>query len=272
MSPGNFKNIRALRVFALVITLLAFAGCQSAGMQKIASRYALQLETVTDSLPMRIMHRAPGHSTTTLRLYISGDGAPWRGGQPASNPTATGRPLGMRLFLRDPAAHGYIGRPCYHFTQALPPECTNALWTSHRYSGEVVIALSEQVERLAKLYGRSSIELVGHSGGGTLALLVAARVAAVKKVVTLSAVLDPPAWTAFHDLLPLTGSLSPLTIPRQSQAEELHFMGGKDEVVPPALARDYRRRYPEASLRIIDEFDHHCCWASYWPALLNEAR
>ena len=252
--------------------LLALAGCQSPGMQKIATRYGLQLETVAATLPMRIMHRPPGDGTPTVRLYLSGDGTPWRNGQPADNPTGSGLPLGMRLFLRDTDAHGYIGRPCYHFRETLPPECTSAMWTSHRYSDEVVNALSEQVERLSERYDRRDIELVGHSGGGTLALLVAARVTAVKNVVTLSAVLDPHAWTAFHDLLPLSGSLSPLTVPRQSQVDELHFMGGKDQVVPPALARVYQRRYPQASLRIIDEFNHHCCWETYWPALLNQAR
>ena len=271
MSPDNFKNSRARRALALVITLLAIAGCQSPVIQKIATRYGLQLDTVTVILPMRIIHRQPEESAPAVRLYLGGDGTPWRNGQPANNPTGSGLPLGMRLFLRDPLAHGYIGRPCYHFTEALPPGCTSALWTSHRYSDKVVAALSEQVMRLSERYDRRDIELVGHSGGGTLALLVAARVTAVKKVVTLSAVLDPHAWTAFHDLLPLSGSLSPLTIPRQSQADELHFIGGKDQVVPPALARDYQRRYPQASLRIIDEFNHQCCWETYWPALLNQA-
>ncbi|MEQ8514563.1 MAG: hypothetical protein RIC38_03075, partial [Chromatocurvus sp.] len=174
------------------------------------------------------------------------------------------------LFLRDPEAHGYIGRPCYHFVDALPPGCSAPLWTSHRYSEEVVNALSEQVQRLAQHYNRQRIELVGFSGGGTLALLISARVAQVRKVVTIAAPLDPHAWTAFHTLLPLSGSLSPLTVSRSSRAEELHLMGARDTVVPPALAREYQTRFPDAALRIIDDFSHHCCWESYWPNLLQQ--
>lgn len=272
MWTGNFNHGRTFRRVAWSAVLLAgmaISACQSPGMQKVATQHALTFETTDQPLPLRLLHRQPAAETAFLRLYLSGDGTPWRAGRPANNPTGSRLPLGLRLFLRDPDAHGYIGRPCYHFPDTLPAGCTPRLWTSHRYSEEVVAALSEQVYRLAQHYDREAIELVGHSGGGTLALLLAERMPEVNRVVTIAAPLDPHAWTALHGLLPLDGSLSPLAVEGSGGAEELHFMGEKDEVVPPALASEYRQRHPEASLQIVEDFDHLCCWESYWPGLLG---
>lgn len=265
------RPIRDAATGILVAVGLVVSACQSPGMQDLAATYALQLETVRKPLPMRVLHRAPDDDTDTLRLYISGDGMPWRDGQPTNNPTGSRLPLGLKLFLRDPDAHGYIGRPCYHLNGALPPGCIDALWTSHRYSEDVVAALTEQVRLLAQRYDRQAIELIGHSGGGTLALLVSSRMAEVTRVVTVAALLDPDAWVAFHDLLPLSGSLSPMATPRLLHTAEVHFMGSEDDVVPPALARDYQQRYPEARLRIVEGFEHRCCWESHWPGLLERA-
>lgn len=254
-----------------IIASLSVSGCQLSGMHKLASRHALQLDTVSEPLPMRVLHRTPAADTGTLRIYISGDGIPWRNGKPTENPTGSRLPLGLTLFLRDPGAHGYIGRPCYHFSDTLPQGCTSPLWTSHRYSEDVVAALTEQIRLLALRYDRQTIELIGHSGGGTLALLVSARMTEVKRVVTVAALLDPDAWVAFHALLPLSGSLTPMTRTAFSGVGEIHFMGEEDAVVPPALARKYQRRYPDATVKIVEGFDHRCCWESYWPGLLQQS-
>lgn len=240
-------------------------------MHELASAHALQLETISEPLPMRFLHRAPNDHSGPLRLYISGDGIPWRDGQPADNPTGSRLPLGLKLFLRDPAAQAYIGRPCYHFKGILPQRCVSALWTSHRYSEAVVAAIAEQVRLLALRYNRQRIELIGHSGGGTLALLVSERIPAVERVITVAALLDPDAWVAFHRLLPLSGSLSPLSRDGASKVREVHFMGDDDAIVPPALARNYQQHYPDAIVNIVEGFNHRCCWESYWPELLQRA-
>ena len=268
---NNMKSVDAIGKTLALLVLAALLGCQSFDMREFAHRHSLQLEAVTDPLPLRVLRRAPSRRVAALRVYLGGDGIPWRNGQPADNPTGRRAPLGLRLFVRDTNAHAYVGRPCYHLNEPLPPVCSESLWTSHRYSEDVVTALSEQVERLAQRYAQENIELIGHSGGGALALLVAARLPATTSVVTIAAPLAPQAWTDFHRLLPLSGSLSPMTAARKSGFTERHYMGGQDAVVPPALSAGYGERFPEATLRIIDGFDHHCCWESHWPELLEQS-
>jgi pimeloyl-ACP methyl ester carboxylesterase len=57
--------------------------------------------------------------------------------------------------------------------------------------------------------GSTRLTLVGYSGGGTIAVLLAARRSDVAEVITVAANLDVGYWTQRDGLSPLTGSLDP---------------------------------------------------------------
>ena len=125
-------------------------------------------------------------------------------------------------------------------------------------------------------FGCDRIELIGYSGGGTVAALVAARRKDVIHLVTVAANLDHALWTQQHDIAPLDGSLNPVDLwPRLARIPQVHFVGADDEIVDPSIAAAYRARFPRGSpirIETIPGFDHHCCWAEQWPALLALAR
>ena len=261
--PPALASGIALAVF------LALAGCQGIAidaLDKDPSFSAGRISAV--ELPQRYLRRTERGPGERLRVYFGGDGRPWVDGRVARDPTGR-RQLGLRLFLADPAADAYLGRPCYH-GGAAAPGCDPALWTSARYSPAVVGAMATGIAQLRALHGARRVELVGYSGGGTLALLVAAREPAVDRVITVAPLLDPVAWTAHHRLAPLAGSLSPLDAPYPGGHAEWHLLGGRDAVVPPRLAARYAAHRPEAHFRVIDRFDHRCCWLAHWPGLLGE--
>jgi pimeloyl-ACP methyl ester carboxylesterase len=84
--------------------------------------------------------------------------------------------------------------------------------------------------------GYERVAWFGHSGGGTLAVLLAARLPETVAVVTIAANLDTDAWAAYGGHQDLSGSLSPASCPPLSQQiQQRHYAGGKDRVVPPAL-------------------------------------
>jgi pimeloyl-ACP methyl ester carboxylesterase len=113
--------------------------------------------------------------------------------------------------------------------------------------------------------------LIGYSGGGALAMLVAERVANVSAVVTIAGNLDTEAWTRLHAYSPLSGSLNPARrAPLPSRIAQLHLTGGKDKNVPVALIEPVVRRQPHAELRVYDDADHGCCWAREWPRVLED--
>jgi pimeloyl-ACP methyl ester carboxylesterase len=265
----NSRRQRRVLAALLATVPLALGACQGISLDALDDGVTLAAGSVAGAvLPQRFLQRADRAAGDTLRVYFGGDGQPWRDGRVSQDPTGR-RQLGLRLFLADPAADAYLGRPCYHVGGSAAPGCTPALWTAARYGPEVVDAMAAGLAQLRQQSGAGRTELVGYSGGGTLALLVAARETSVVRVVTVAPLLDPVAWTAHHRLAPLEGSLSPLDAPARGGLDEWHLLGGRDRVVPTRLAARYAAQRPGAQFRVYDDFDHRCCWLAHWPGLLD---
>ncbi len=114
------------------------------------------------------------------------------------------------------------------------------------------------------------VVLIGYSGGGVLAMLVADRVARVDVVVTIAANLDIDAWTTLHDYSPLTASIDPAKMPGWRHGlRQVHLVGEQDENVPPQLVRGFAANVPDALVQEFPGFDHRCCWIDVWPALVT---
>src|SRR5712691_1465403 len=202
-----------------------------------------------------------------LHVYLDGDGTPWERGRPAADPTPR-EPLVLRLMALDHAPSVYLGRPCYHGLATTPP-CAPALWTDSRYSEAVVVSLAAAARRLLAMTGHTEIVWFGYSGGGTLAMLLAPRVAETVGVVTVAANLDVDGWAELHGQSRLASSLSPARRPPLAlRIYQLHYAGGRDRVVPPGIAAGGDIR-PE-TLRVVPEYDHTCCWVQLWPRVLEE--
>jgi poly(3-hydroxybutyrate) depolymerase len=109
----------------------------------------------------------------------------------------------------------------------------------------------------------------GYSGGGTLAMLLAPRVAETEEVVTVAANLDVAAWVRHHGVRPLEGSLDPARQPPlPARIVQRHWAGAADPEVPA----DVVRRVAGANLVVVPRFDHVCCWQDIWPEILEDAR
>jgi pimeloyl-ACP methyl ester carboxylesterase len=203
-----------------------------------------------------------------LHVYLDGDGTPWERGRPAADPTPR-EPLVLRLMALDPAPSVYLGRPCYHGLAAAP-RCAPALWTDARYSEVVVVSMAAAVRRLLSVTGHAEIVWLGYSGGGTLAMLLAARLPETVGVVTVAANLDVDGWADLHGHSRLVGSLSSARCPPlPPRIYQRHYAGGRDQVVPPGIIAG-GGVLPE-TLRVIPEYDHVCCWVELWPRVLDEA-
>lgn len=262
---------RSLVVAALALALTA---CASP-----AHRFDLQAERldlrrgVVDGAGFRhvVFRNAAARAPTpgaTLHVYLGGDGTPWRGRRPAVDPTPRD-PLALQLMAADPGPAVYLGRPCYHglFADA---GCHRRYWLDARYAVEVVESLRAAVRRVVAEGGYSAVRYFGHSGGGALAVLMAAARPWPDAVVTVAANLDPDAWADLHGYARLRGSLNPARRPPLPAAiVQWHYVGGQDTIVPPGLlaaALDGST----ARLIVVDDFDHRCCWKALWPVILAE--
>lgn len=203
-----------------------------------------------------------------LHVYIEGDGTPYLQRYfVAADPTPR-NPLMLRLMALDPAPSVYVGRPCY-FDTISDPECDAQYWTLKRFSPRVVESLASAVQKEQLRAGAKRLELFGHSGGGTLAVLLSARLPGVTRVVTLAPTMDTEAWTDFHRYTPLKGSLNPAEGVRlDASIRADHYVGGRDDNVPPVLVRDAAEKIG-GNVHVIDEFTHTCCWDRIWPDILR---
>lgn len=262
-------NRRLFFAVGLLAVLIA-GGCAAAVK---ADRYAAArgfARTLVEGAGFR--HVVYGNSWAAepgvpLNVYIEGDGAPWVLRRfVAKNPTS-GETLMLRLMAGDPAPAVYLGRPCY-FGLHEDPGCDKKYWSSHRYSSAVVDSMAAALDRLAP--GRE-VNLFGHSGGGALAVLLAARAqqAQVKSVVTLAGNLDTDAWIRKHRYEPLAGSLNPLLQPPLSPGiVQFHAAGGRDKNVAPEFIESFARVQPGATFRLYPGQSHACCWGRVWREIL----
>jgi pimeloyl-ACP methyl ester carboxylesterase len=128
------------------------------------------------------------------------------------------------------------------------------------------------LQRYRATMGASQVTLIGYSGGGTLAWLMAKEMKEVTAVITIAANLDVELWTSLHGYTPLTDSLNPAALPPlPERIRQIHFVGGRDRNVPPRVPRSFAVRHPSATIIQVPEFDHTCCWVKEWPALLQSA-
>jgi len=201
-----------------------------------------------------------------LHVYLDGDGSPWIGRKvPATDPTPH-NPLMLDLMALDPVPSVYLGRPCYHGMGG--DACSPVVWTDGRYSERVVKSMSAALDGAG--IGYSSLVLIGHSGGGTLAMLLAERQPKVTVVVTVAANLDTERWSAMHGQRQMEGSLNPaLRAPLRASVRQMHYAGADDDNVPPQLVRDAVAQQPAAKFKVYPKQGHSCCWRDVWPEILG---
>jgi hypothetical protein len=199
-------------------------------------------------------------------VFIEGDGSPWSGGgtRVSDDPTPH-HPLALTLAAQTPASIMYLGRPCY-FQARSDAACRPSAWTSERYSGQIVTSMSAVINRYVAANPSRRVVLIGYSGGGVLAVLIAPLVHA-SAVVTIAANLDVEAWARWHQYTPLSGSLNPAAQPQLESPHEWHLVGDRDAVVPPRLSQRYLERVSPDHVWHYTSFDHVCCWAQQWPSI-----
>lgn len=223
----------------------------------------------TPTFQLRGWSKGLAAGSRTLVVYIEADGSPWVTRFKLANDPTPRDPVALKLAVKEPApAVLYLARPCHH-TRKTDPKCHPAYWSTHRYAPEVVTAVSAAIDAAKARAGAAQVRLIGYSGGGAVAALVAAGRRDVSGIVTVAANLDHAAWTAHHKVSPLTGSLNPADRAAKLQGvRQVHYVGAKDRIVPRKIVEAYARRMTDrASTRIVEMkgFDHGCCWERAWP-------
>lgn len=208
-----------------------------------------------------------------LVVYIEGDGASWETPDAfVADPTPQ-EPRVLELAAVDPAANvAYLARPCQYLPSNEERTCSPLFWTLSRYADFVVASLNAGIDSLKREAGADRVRLVGVAGGGTLAVLVAAKRDDVVGIVTVGANLDHALWTARLGVGPLIDSLNPIHIADLvERIPQVHFVGAEDDTASRAEVDSYLARMADPSrarVVVVPGYDQACCWTDDWPGLL----
>jgi pimeloyl-ACP methyl ester carboxylesterase len=210
---------------------------------------------------------AAGPKNGILTVYIEGDGRAWSNPWHASTDPTPTDPIGLKLAAADPSRPLlYLARPCQY---EVATGCDNRLWTQARLSADVVDAFQQLLDDGLRRSSSNQLALIGYSGGGALATLLAERRRDVAWLVTVAANLDLAEWTRTERVEPLSESIDPAgEAAAIGQLPQVHFVGGRDDVVPPTVVQSFIRHLPSrAPVRVVmvPDYDHVCCWAETWP-------
>jgi len=267
------RCIRSARaaVFGIVFSMLLAACAELTGAR--ATDRAINLARAHSFSSAEVEGRGLRHTVLSrlqaddsdVWVFIEGDGSPWihEGREIADDATAR-NPLALRLALQTPGSVLYLGRPCY-LRARTDARCDAALWTRARYSEAVVSSMNAA---LRTALATRRVVLVGYSGGGTLAALMARTNEDVVATVTIAGNLDVAEWSTRHHYLPLSESRNPADdAPLPSSLVQVNLVGERDTNVSPSIAERYLSRLTKEQVWRFPKFDHVCCWEKSWPEI-----
>lgn len=243
----------------------ADAIAQRAGLQRSKVRTAPFLLTAYSRI------REPGKE---LHIYIEGDGYAWVTRSRVSGDPTPRSPVALELAAEDPAPNvAYLARPCQYTSREMNSACGEAYWTGRRFSEEVIGSMDQAVDKFVKDAQSPGIDLIGYSGGGAVAVLIAARRQDVKSLRTVAGNLDPNGLNEYHEVSPLDeDSPDPMEAAQKlSSIPQYHFTGTDDSVVPAFIAENFLKRSGKsACIHVVpvEGADHAKGWTEAWPRLL----
>ena len=274
--PGPAAG-KCLIVGLLFIILIATAGCgaSSAGawtsLTERSSTYNFQAVSFdVESFTLAGLLKGRAGDSSELIVYLEGDGRGVIRGKVTHDPTPN-RAMGFELAKSDPApAVLYLARVGQFQPDQNGPEY-QAYWSHKRLSEEAVVAASQALDQAKALTGAKSIHLVGYSGGGGLALLLAKRRTDVLTVTTVAGLLDINWWVKEKNFQPLTGSLNPAAGAKNlANMPQVHFYGTEDIIIPPAMSSHFKSLAPFNNFnRVAVPTNHWKLWPELWPELLQ---
>lgn len=271
-------------IFALVIVVifLGISGCAATSMFKegahsidrSAAGAGFEEKYVTFENFSLKTYRKFQSPKDNLCIYIEGDGNAWKRKSILSNDPTPSNPVALKLALIDPAKNIiYIARPG-QFPKKNSPKCDPTYWSARRFSPEVIEAVNKVIDIAKKDSGAENIEIVGYSGGGAIAVLVAERRSDVTALRTVAGNLDIKGFSAYHHVSPLNGSLNPIDYSKNVRhIPQKHFIGSRDKIIPNFIAESFADKIGDSahkSIYVVAGATHNSKWQDLWKEILLE--
>jgi hypothetical protein len=275
--PGLFLSMN--KIILLFLTC-SFLGCTTMplwrGRSSIADDMANQAgftkEYIKAGRFTLMTYQRLNNRSDTVSIYIEGDGRAWESKHRLSDDPTPSNPVALRLAVQDPADNiVYMARPGQYSPSGLV-DCDSRYWSALRFAPEVVESMDGAIDRLKEKSGAKYVELVGYSGGGAIAVLVAARRHDVIALRTVAGNLNTRAFCDYHHVSQMDGSVNPIDVaPQVVHVPQRHFIGSKDKIVPFVIAETFVKMEGDKNnerITVVDDVSHNDGWPKRWRELL----
>ncbi len=272
-----------IRLYLALLSAFFIGGCVT--IPTPAERYAIadRLARSADMAKIDILangfalvaYERMGSPGVPLNIYIEGDGFAWTSRRRQSDDPTPTDPVALRLAIQDPSANVvYLARPCQYIPKAERNRCQEHHWSTNRFSEPMIAAMDQAIDDLVARAATTGVNLIGYSGGGAVAALVAARRQDVQTLRTVAGNLDLTAFTAYHNTTPLAGSLNPSDFASElASLPQRHFIVEDDRIVPRKIVRKYLSRMPNQNcvgVTSVENATHQSGWIERWLTLMAQ--
>ena len=240
----------------------------------IAQPAGFSMETITTRpFTLTAQKHIRNPQSKEAMIYIEGDGLAWLSKRtPSLDPTPTD-PTALRLAARDPSDNIiYLARPCQYTPRKQAGPCKIDYWSTKRFAPEVLQSYHQALDTFRQRYAFEEFHLVGFSGGGNIAALLAAERADIASLRTVAGNLDHRKHSEVHNVSILKSSLNAKDYAQKLAATpQHHFIGGQDNIVPPSIFESFLRasKSPCIPSTIIPSASHTEGWEAHWSELLQ---
>ncbi len=274
MSFNKITGLLSLAVLSgCIATTLPYMRAETA--QRIAApAWMIKRDISANAFSLRAYERIHDRGGVA-HIYIEGDGSEYTSPEEwEGNPTPK-NPIALHLASKDNAQNViYLARPCqYTAMKSSTESCDEKYWKDSRFSEDVINAYSEALDEIAKRYDITSFHLIGYSGGAALATLIATQRNDILSLRTVSGILNHDTQRSINGLPALTDSLNPANETLSlTKIPQYHFIGGQDEIVPPAVIHSYLQSMPPTNCiqtMLVQEAAYDDGWVNKWPELLK---
>ena len=264
------------KYYTIILTIaLLSSGCVSKLSPKVRQQTAdtvaqagnlVQQKIATDDFLLTTYQRFDATSDNKqMVVYIEGDGMAWISRDQLSNNPTPVQPIALKLASIDTNANVlYVARPCQYLWPQKMNRCSSRYWSDKRGSEEVISSINQAISIVKQKQNISSIRLIGYSGGGGIAALIADRRADVNEFVSVSGNLNYKLFTQTHDLSPMNRSIDPITVANQiGSIPQIHYVGADDKIIPRQIALSFSDK-----VKVINNVSHDN-WPDKWAQILR---
>jgi len=262
----------------LLLLCFVLTGCNQVNTRidtatTLASGNGFTKKIIRTDLFKLVSYQSISKADYMATFYIEGDGLAWLNKKRISlNPTPK-NPVALKLAVTDTSANViYLARPCQYVDLKTEQHCSSDYWTTKRIAPEVIASIDQAITQIKQRNNITKLRLVGYSGGGAIATILAAKRDDVNDLRTVAGNLDIDMFAHHHKVTPLIGSMNPIDFAdRLINIPQMHFVGEYDDIITRPITESYINYMMEydANLRCVKvqqvkSASHGNGWETMW--------